>query len=529
MYLLFFLCFILIKKIISSKTNIEFGFSIIDPNKKYYSTEIINYSQQIFTQELLLSDISQSKPINLSNMMIKYDNDLLKNKFTVIGKIQEYFYPVIFSNDLINNILDEFNYLFRNVSNIIENNCIELINDAKIIGIFENYATIDTIEETLEKIQEEVKISNEETEKGIIGSVGAAAVSIVNQDPLSALTYMSISFNNLFDYMTESKVKLNNIHGSNNNKENKLTKSQRIDLENKIFIFSQLYCSMGYNLQIEFINNTIKLLGDKVPYSSMINLLSTIDQNIKMEITKLLNNNHNKDNIIILESLKQRLDVLRSITDYLYNIINFSFELQMSKLNAYPSQNSILELNIYLDNQLSHLYSMINKIQLNFPITNLLLIKKQKLIEDEIKIKMIELSIQDLILNATIIARHRLAYNFARNTEAWFEYSKIISSEYLNIGIKIIYLIKNNIKLYSFGLIGLISEGPFQFINCIMGYLNNFLFSLFFNPSGLLLTIIVFIILEITIGGITKPINFIKNILIFIYNFFINIINFIIK
>jgi hypothetical protein len=512
----------------------NFGLSLINPINNQYSLSMLNFTPKQFTQQLMSLDYVKSENININNIISKYNLEIKRELSTFIGNIKSFIKTPENGLDLLEKIVDNFNYNSRNFSRQVERLCLELIFDSKSKGIFEEYVHIDTIDKTKEKMEDigdQIKKSNDNIQKGIFGSAAGAAFSFINQDPIATVSYMTSTVTYLYDFVKDSPScnfnKKSNNENSNLISQNEivLTKSERLELESKIFIFSQLYCSMGYNLQIHLKDNLIQLIGDKVSYISMINLITTLQQNIELHLIKLTSeplNEKNKYTMLSLKSLSQRLGVLKIITDYLYNIINFSFEIQIIKMSTYPSGKTLHEFESFLISQLNELNKLIIKLQMIFPFSKEEKEKQSNIIEADIEIQSIYLDILDLIQNATEIAKHRSAIRFAQQNVAWWRATKTIGESFMEIGLNSTYFVKNNINKFIIIFIELAGDVPFHLFNYIINFFNKILYLLLINPAGWLLFIIGILLLEIPFGGISNFFILIKKIL----NLFVIIIKY---
>lgn len=525
-FLFFLLCLV-------SPTNLEEGtvetkeLSLVDTKNNKYSLGILHYTPQEFTQSLMDIEPDKSPEIRLNNIITKYDDKINRELQTIIGKLKSIISTPEFGNLRLENFLGEFNEELRLFSREVEKICISLMNNAKENHIFENYALIDTIDETKEKLEHidtEIDKNAEENKKGIIGSVSGVILSAARADPIEAATYLSSTVGYLYDYisdnskLTESKKNIlqeqQSLVEAVQPSGTTITKSQRIEFENKLFVFSKLYCSMGYNLNIGLKNDTIQIIGDRVPYMAMINLITTLEENIDLEMKKLSSEQpiteSVKHTIMSLDSLQQRLSVLKEITDFLYNIVNFSGKLQIMRMTEQPSPRTLIEFEEYLKDQLKQLNNLLTKLYKRFPGTEKKLDERKILIEEDIDLQSKQADIIDLVQNATSIARQRAADRAAKENQEWWLATQTVVQSYMDIGLNGTFFAKENLKKYTGAFVDFAAEGPLGLINGLLRFLNQVLFSLLSNPSGWAIILTGLFIIEFTVGGVSGTIRLFK-------------------
>ena len=136
---------------------------------------------------------------------------------------------------------------------------------------------------------------------------------------------------------------------------------------------------------------------------SMINIINALEKNIAAQKTNAVftggNEQQNKNSIQILESLHQRLDVLKAITDSLNNIVNFSFKIEMLKLARFASPTNMAEFQTFLTNQLANLNIMLDNLKKQFPKREADLQLQKKQAEEEAELNMFEAEIEDFERN----------------------------------------------------------------------------------------------------------------------------------
>lgn len=511
--------------------------TFINPITKKYSSSLLYISPKQFNDHLLSLEHAKTDIINISNIVTKYNIEIKRESSTFLGKFKSFLKTPERAELVLEKIIDYFNFQARNFSIQVEKVCLELIFDAKEKGIFENYENIDNIDnikEELESIGVNAKKSLN-NKKGIIGSVTGTALSIINQDPYGTIIYMSSSITYLYDIILNNKlIKNEEVSISKKQKinHNLLSKSQLIELESKIFIFSQLYCSLGYNLQIILQNSTIQLIGDNVPYLSMINLITSLEQNINLNLIKLTSNSEiDSNNYLILnfQSTLQRLNLLKTITNYLYNLVSFSFQIHISKLNLFASKNSLNEFEVYLNIHLDHLNMFVTKLNTIFPLSKDDNYKFNKLIEEQFEIQLLYLDILDFIQNSSEIYSIRYSDRISKENKIWWKTYGIIGENLIGNGLNLLNSYKIYFRKYCIEILEIMGIAPYQIFNYLIIFLNKILYILLTSPAGFIIFMCCLIFIEISFGGFSIFLIISKRIIniliLFLYRILINLYN----
>jgi hypothetical protein len=506
----------------------ELAVSIVDPKNNQYSQGLMYFSPEQFVKEILSLEPSSSNKVNITSIITKYDNERNRQLQTIIGKIQSLFSNPEFGHLRLETFLEKFNEEWRASSRSIEMTCINLISDAKDKGIFKKYALIDTIEETnekLEKLNEEVKKTNDDIKKGLIGSATGAVLSAASYDPYSTAAYMYDTIQGLGELLSNSGTKKTDKTKILSEQKTlvetvkpagiKITAAQREDYANKMAnLYTGLLCSNGFNILFELVDGSIQIIGDIVPYDVIINLITTLEQNLDVEIERLSTEQpitESTMNVIMsLDSLQQRLGILKKIKDFLYNLENFSSQIQIMKMAKNPSPRTIDEFENYLNDQLSQLNKLLEDLDKRFPAKEKALEETEQNILKDIELQSKAMNITDLIQNATSIARQRAAERVSKENSDWWLATKTVGQSFMDIGLNATFFAKDNLKKYTGSIMDLAFEGPTEIFDSILRFLNNILYSLLSNPSGWVLLMGCLFVVEFTIGGVSGTIRIFK-------------------
>lgn len=500
---------------------------VVKYNVKTNSNELIKYSPEEFKEQLLLREPIKSGEISMNNIVVKYDNDIKKNLMNIFGQIKSVFTSTPDGAEQLEKIINEFNEQSRYYSREIEDICIELMIKANDAGIFRDFFDLDTLKETedkIEKIETSVRQQTEEAKEGIIGSATGAVVSGLSipltQDIVTPVAYISQLGSSIFEYISTTKVLTKekssvlsdqkSVSNIDINGKQMFTEIERIEFESKLFTFSKLYCSLGFNLQIKMRDTTIDIIGDKVPYMSMISLISTLDKNLAYQITLLSNNpldESNKHTIMALVSLQQRLSILKKITDALYNIVNFSGKIQLIKMETYANAKTIKEVENYFNDQLSKLRELLNDLNKSFPLREKNLEERNRIARENIELIIAENKLKDMDQNATSYARQREAERQAKEYSDWWLSTKTVGTSWLDIGLNSTLFAKEGIQKYTTAFVVLAGEGPLSIIKGLLNFLDSVLYQFLITPSGWAIIMSGLFVVGVMVGGMTGTIR----------------------
>jgi hypothetical protein len=509
----------------SDQTNERQSLNLISSDKtEQYQKGIISFPEEQFVSDLFKKPEITSGQVNLNNIIAQYDKKIKEQTSGFIGSALSFLKTPEEGQIVLQNIIQSFNTDSRTFSRSAEESCIELMIMSKDKGVFKEWRNMNSLKETTDKLQDissAVANQNEKIQTGIYGNAVGAIVSGVTipitGDYTAPATYIAELGGNLWDYIKSTETAIKETKEVITQKPSGtmvLSETEKKLLEAKIFTFSKLYCSFGYNLQLELVGTNISVIGDKIEYLWMIELIDTLESNLKFQITKvsLLEGDEQSKQLTIniLESLNQRLGVLKSITDYLYNIVNFSFKIEMMKLSRFPSPNNMEEFKTFLTSELNTLNEMILSLNKQFPKRASELVLQKKQIEEEIELKSFEEDINDMIQNATSIARQRSSDRRSKELGDWWIASETIAQSWVNIGLNTTEFGKKTLGRTVETLVDLGAEGPLAMVRSLLKFVSNILYELFVSPAGWVVIIGGLFTMSFMFGGIRGIIKIFK-------------------
>ena len=509
----------------SDQTNEIQTLKLISSDKtEQYQKGIVSFPEEQFVSELFKKPEITSGQVNINNIVAQYDKKIKEQTQGLIGSVLSFLKTPEEGQIVLQNIIQTFNTDSRNFSRTAEQSCIELMIMAKNKGVFKEWRDMNSLKETTDKLQDictAVANQNEKIQTGIYGNTVGAIVSGVTipltGDYTAPAVYIAELGGNLWDYITSTETSIKETKEVITQQPSTIvvvSETEKKLLEAKIFAFSKLYCSFGYNLQLDLKGTNVSVIGDKIEYLWMIELIDTLESNLKFQITKvsLLEGDEKSKQLTIntLESLNQRLGVLKAITDHLYNIINFSFKIEMMKLSRFPSPNNMEEFKTFLTSELNRLNEMLVSLNKQFPKRASELVLQKKQIEEEIDLKSFEEDVNDMIQNATSIARQRSSDRRAKELGDWWVASETIAQSWVNIGLNTTDFGKKTLGTAVETLIDLGAEGPLALVRSLLKFVNNVLYELFVSPAGWLLIIGGLFTMSFMFGGISGIIKIFK-------------------
>ena len=499
---------------------------ISSDKSEQYQKGIISFPEEQFVSDLFQKPEITSGEVNLNNMVVQYDVKVKEEASGFIGSIVSFVKGSEDGQMVLQNILQSFNTESRNFSRSVEGSCIDLMIMARDKGVFNDWRDMDSLKETSDKIQNAtaaVDAQNEYIKSGMynktVGAVLTGVAAPLTGDFTTPATYIADLGGDLWDYIRSTKTAIKETKAivaekPASSKAVVLSETEKKLLEAKLFTFSKLYCSFGYNLQLELQGTNVTVIGDKIEYLWMIELIDTLESNLKFQITQasLLDGDEKSKQltITILESLNQRLGVLKAITDSLYNIVNFSFKIEMLKLSRFPSPNNMEEFEAFLTAQLDGLNQMVVSLNKQFPKRASELALQKKQIEEEIELKSFEEDINDMVQNATSIARQRASDRRAKELGDWWSSTQTIGKSWVNLGLNATDFGRESIGQAIESLGAFAGEGPLALVRSVLKFVNKVLYELLTSPSGWIILIGGLYSLTFMFGGITGTIKIFK-------------------
>ncbi len=270
---------------------------------------IIHFNKDTFIKEVDQLSRIQSDEIDINTMVATVDAAKIAELKTLGGFISSLITSAPATGrqqleEIISNLNEDSYHITKNITNT----CMSLMGLASQNGIFDSkkFMSIKKIDEVKKDLESIPEVTWQSTCNDKICQVGNflkdAYKLIANTDDTHEQQAIAAP--------QESKS---------------LTYEEKEAFKGNLYQLSRVYCLNSYNLnfRLNSTSNTIELVGDKIPYNDMFNFIETVEKNIEVQISKL--SGDNTDYLkLALESLQERLYVLKEISAYLYNIIGES-------------------------------------------------------------------------------------------------------------------------------------------------------------------------------------------------------------
>ena len=500
----------------------------LQPHIYDYEPNILEIADNDFLDALFLKSDSSSGSIDITNILIHY-NEYIQKQFHFIKLIINNFKITRSAEQLLEIFIHDFNSRSRIFSRNVENACLDLMIKSKENNVFEQWNDIDSLKETDDKIKQLVEEvhKNNELQNNVIGSAfGAVLTSVVSPitgDFATPAAYIATLGDSMWGLIRSAKTTIDEknillddyaFDGLNAFDGRYALESQRVELENKIFVFSKMYCSFGYNLQLHSNASHIEIVGDKIEYKWMIDLINTLEKNLAFQITKLtlLNVEVNQLSLDILVSTYQRLGVLKTITDTLYSIVNYASKVHLLKITTFPGPNSLYEFQSYFNDRLTELNKLVELIEKQFPKQFEDLKAKQTILEEQIEIELMEDVIVELTQNSISNSRQRAADRKARELSHWWNSTKTYGQVWMDLETNMTRFGGNCFGKFVGSIIEAGSEAPLQAVRSIFKAVNNLLLELVLSPAGWIAIGICIFALSFMFGGLTFAIKIVMSI-----------------
>jgi tetrahydromethanopterin S-methyltransferase subunit G len=469
--------------------------------------------------------IQSRKPLQMGEFVTLYNNDIKEKQRQLVTRFTSLFQTQQEGLQFLEQIIRKFNGGLRQFSNGVEETCIELMTEAYRKQFFKDMKSFDDLDETsqkLEELQKNVSLHNlelaEKRTGAVIGTAITAITGVVTGDYShlveNVMPYLAefgsslyVSLSNTEKIVKETRL----IVGQSQSNLTEYSPQQRIQMEEKAFDISKFYCLLGFNLQLKLNGTDVTLIGGKIEYDWLLSTIILLDKNIDYRITKIsLNKDATMNELYELSSLKQRLYILKAITQKLNEIVNFSMYTHLSKLQISPGPKTLEEIEKYFNDQLQYLLDMLEKLNKTFPLREQQIQKNKEIIEANNELDRVDLQLQQrqmVVEREFQEKRHNITQAEAEMKAAevtnWWVGTKTYLQSYFTVFNSVPEFIGQNLNKFTRALTDAGLGVPLGFVQSIFGFLNNILWSFVINPSGYVIIGVGILVLAFFMGGIT--------------------------
>jgi hypothetical protein len=514
-----FMIMCLIQIVIPSEVDSKSLQSISSDNLSQFQKGMISFSADTLGQQLLNKPEITSGPVDMNTVVVGYDKEIKDATSGFIGSALSFFKTPEDGQAVLQNTVQMFNTESRNFSRGVEKSCIDLMTMAKDQDVFAKWEDIDSLEETNDKLEElartVIEKDNEFNSDFVSNAVGAITSVVAvpfTGDTATPVAYIANIGSVLWESVRSTKTVTEQTKEVLKPPPSQLSETEKMELEEKMFAFSKLFCSYGYRLQLELKGTNINVIGDKIEYLRMTNIINALEKNIAAQKNKISigYEQQNKNSIQILDSLHQRLDVLKGITYSLNDIVNFSFKNEMLHLARFSSPTNMGEFQTFLTNQLTNLNVMLTNLNRQFPKREADLQLQKKQVEEDVELNKLDADIAAFATDAAIAARQQEAELNAKQLHNWWISVATIGQSFVDVGLNVSVFGKENLgktvtALTDFGL-----EGPLALIRSILKFINTMLKEFLLSPAGWVIIIGGLLCIQFMFGGVIGTIKIFK-------------------
>jgi hypothetical protein len=361
---------------------------------------------ELNTQILSLESLSHPL-IPISKIITKYDYQAETDN--IINSFINILFPNKDANTLMNMFIGDTNKRLYDSTMILQNQCLNIFLEADIHKVFEDFSLDDYYL---------LPVTKETFSKRRLKSAVSAVIISTTAGFFSGdyITPISVASELLF----ENECKQNA-----DNKSKKINVSEIGKINREIWLaYSKMYCVNTFSVSFQYVDEYIKIIGDKIPYEFMRNFLSIVQYNIEKKISSLDSEIVGKKRI--LENLIQRLEALKIVTNKMEELVLFDLYENIVRIVETQLHDSLGTITSYVYSKIYEIDKIKELLVIDFPITQLEVKEQQRLnqvskqINDRIKIEIAienEEKISDRIFTAEQEIRKNKVMNDLKTME----------------------------------------------------------------------------------------------------------------
>jgi hypothetical protein len=413
--------------LINDVTSVSTKSSADDTNNNFYKDANQNNHLIIYENESLLTLFSHTKIVSkyelnqqilsldsLSHPLIPVGKILTKYDYQAdAGNIITSFINILFpnkdANTLMNMFIEDANKRLYDSTMILQNQCLNIFLEGDIHKVFDDFSIDDyyllpVTKETFSKRRFKSAVS------AVIISTTAGFFSGDYITPISVAS--EVLFENEGVKNADSKSK-------------KINVSEIGKINKEIWLaYSKMYCVNTFSVSFQYVDEYLKIIGDKVPYEFMRNFLSIVQHNVEKKIAGL-----DTEIVVkrrILENLIQKLEALKIVTNKMEELVLFDLYENIVRIVETQLHDSLDTITSFVDSKIVEIDNLKELLIIDFPITQLEVKEQQRLnqvskqINDRIKIEIAienEEKISDRIFTAEQEIRKNKVLNDLKTME----------------------------------------------------------------------------------------------------------------
>lgn len=347
---------------ITNKTIIVYeNYSMLDVFSHYDPKPISKHDLITFVS--LLPKFSHY-PINIKYLLDQYDIYVYQMN-TYYSSIISILYddPKSNSETIMLKFVDDTNKKLYEFSNKCKTFCLNVVAKAKQKGIFDNFSAFRLNKSEFCHNAEEKK-TNKNTHYSKSDIFVSASASFLTGDFITPIYMVS-------DYLFSKQIQTHNSSDIDIDSNNNFRPNADLWLT-----YSKLYCINTFSMRIDYRNDHIYVVGDKIPYEFTANFISIIQQNINQELAI-----YSKDSVQFraLENMLQQFEVVKLLVYKTEEIIVLDIYDKLTNIIQTSFLNPLDIFKLYIDDHIKDLYKMNEHTDIDFPISQMEIKEQQQM------------------------------------------------------------------------------------------------------------------------------------------------------
>jgi hypothetical protein len=345
---------------ITNKTIIIYeNYSMLDVFSHHDSKPISK--QDLITFVSLLPKFSHY-PINIRYLLDQYDAYMYQME-TFYNSIVSILYddsnPK--SETIMLQFIDDTNKKLYEISNKCKTFCLNVVAKANQKGVFNNFSAFRLNKSKFPSNVGEKK-TNKNTQYSKSDIFVSASASFLTGDFITPIYIVS-------DYLFSQPIPPHNSSPNDHNAD--FTPNADLWLA-----YSKIYCINTFSMRIDYHNDIIYIIGDKIPYEFTANFISIIQQNINQHLAM-----YSKDsiNFRVLENMLQQFEVIKLLVYKIEEFIVFDIYDKLTNIIQTSFLNPLDVFKFYIDDRIIDLYKMNELTNIDFPISQMEIKEQQQL------------------------------------------------------------------------------------------------------------------------------------------------------
>lgn len=346
---------------ITNKTIIIYeNYSMLDVFSHYESKTISKHDLITFVS--LLPKFSHY-PINIKYLLDQYDTYMYQmNTFysSIVSILYEDSKPN--SETIMLQFIDDTNKKLYEFSNKCKTFCLNVVTKANQKHVFDNFSAFRLNKSDFPPNAREKK-TNKNTQYSKSDIFVSASASFLTGDFITPIYIVS-------DYLFSQPIPP---HNSSQNDPNNNDFIPNADLW---LTYTKLYCINTFSMRIDYHNDIIYIVGDKIPYEFITSFISIIQQNIIQQLTM-----YSKDSIDfrVLENMLQQFEVVKLLVYKIEEFIVFDIYDKLTNIIQTSFLNPLDVFKTYIDDRIIDLYKMNELTNDDFPISQMEIKEQQQM------------------------------------------------------------------------------------------------------------------------------------------------------